>query len=183
MNFSNNIAILRTARVTAPVVVLLLTLVLGFRSGSFDHSFSSTVSPLEATFALGLPLFPAAVFFLLNGLLIRTQQSAHENWPAVTGHIMETKYRLTYLRGGPFVDFWYAFNGKRHETYSIQYRHLPRSRSPFRPGMTVDVRVDPDNPEFAVPARGDDAARFYMWAAATALAIPPVIGLLLTLSR
>jgi len=96
---------------------------------------------------------------------------------------METKYRLTYLRGGPFVDFWYAFNGKRHETYSIQHRHLPRSRSPFRPGMTVDVRVDPDNPEFAVLASGDDAVRFYMWAAATALAIPPIVGWVLTLSR
>lgn len=139
MNFGNNIAILRTARVTAPVVVLLLTLVLGFRFGSFDHSFSSTASPLEATFALGLPLFPAGVFFLLNGLVIRTQQRAEKNWPAVTGHVMETKYRLTYLRGGPFVDFWYAFNGKRPESYTIQHRHLPRSRFPFRPGMTVDV--------------------------------------------
>jgi hypothetical protein len=176
---------LRIARVVAPIVVLLVTVILGMRFGAFESSYSSKMtSTFEGTLNLGLPLFPAGTFFILQGLARRVRRRESKLWPALTGHIMETKYRLTYLRGGPFVDFWYVVNGRRHEGCSIQYSHVPRSKSPYRAGMSVELRVDPENPDVAVFASGDDAARFYIWAGVVALGTPPIVsGLLVWLSN
>lgn len=168
---------LRIARVVAPIVVLLVTVILGIRFGAFESSYTPKMtSTLTGTLNLGLPLFPAGTFFVLQGLAKRLQRRESKLWPTLTGHVMETKYRLTYLRGGPFVDFWYVFNGRRHEAYSIQSSHVPRSKSPYRPGMTVEIRVDPENPEVAVFASGDDAVRFYTWAGVVALATPLIVS-------
>lgn len=169
--------VIRIARVVAPIAVLLATVMLGMRFGAFESSYSSTT--LTGTLHLGLLLFPAGTFFILQALARRTRRRESELWPTLTAHVMETKYRLTYLRGGPFVDFWYVFNGRRHEGYSIQYSHLPRSESPYRAGMSVEVRVDPENPDVAVLSGGDDAARFYITAGVVLFAAAPVAGWLL----